>query len=222
MAKVPPREPKYRHYKPKNLAVVRIAGCDHYLGKRGSPESHERYDRLIAEWRVGRHQILAANASVSGSPDAGPITVKAWFWTFGDMPKNGTSRTAGLRARSAASRRPCPRQAALRLRACHQVRPAGLDCLPPKTDRGRDLPQANQPARRPYPPDVKWGVAREMVPETVWRAVCALCRAYATAKPPKGRRYGLFPTNASPPSSPSSRPGPGHDQFANMVGMPSR
>ena len=28
-----PHLPKYRHYKPKDLAVVRIDGKDHYLGK---------------------------------------------------------------------------------------------------------------------------------------------------------------------------------------------
>jgi integrase len=44
------RIPKYRHYRPKNLAVVRINGCDHYMGRYNSPESQERYDRLIAEW----------------------------------------------------------------------------------------------------------------------------------------------------------------------------
>ena len=42
--------PKYRHYKPKNLAVVRIDGRDLYLGKFDSPESHERYNRVIADW----------------------------------------------------------------------------------------------------------------------------------------------------------------------------
>ncbi len=31
--------PKYRHYKPKGPAVVRIDGEDYYLGKHGSPES---------------------------------------------------------------------------------------------------------------------------------------------------------------------------------------
>ena len=41
--------PKYRHYKPKDLAVVRIDGHDHYLGRYGTPESHAEYHRLLAE-----------------------------------------------------------------------------------------------------------------------------------------------------------------------------
>src|SRR6516225_4438476 len=43
------RLPKYRHYKPKDLAVVRIDGRDFYLGKFGSQESKEKYRRLLAE-----------------------------------------------------------------------------------------------------------------------------------------------------------------------------
>jgi len=46
--------PKYRHYKPKNLAVVRIDGKDHYLGKFGTPESRERYHRLLAERAISQ------------------------------------------------------------------------------------------------------------------------------------------------------------------------
>lgn len=42
--------PKYRHYQPKNLGVVRIDGKDHYLGRYDSPESWEKYHRLVAEW----------------------------------------------------------------------------------------------------------------------------------------------------------------------------
>ena len=56
--------PKYRHYKPKGLAVVRIDGRDHYLGKHGSPESWERYHRLLAERSSG----LPSPAPVPDSP----------------------------------------------------------------------------------------------------------------------------------------------------------
>jgi len=48
-----PHIPKYRHYKPKDLAVVRIDGKDEYLGRYDSPESWERYHRRIAEWLAG-------------------------------------------------------------------------------------------------------------------------------------------------------------------------
>src|SRR5262245_54934578 len=64
------RIPKYRHFKPKNLAVVRLDGHDHYLGKFDSPESHERYHRLIAEW-------LASGRSSPPAPDTRRTSVDA-------------------------------------------------------------------------------------------------------------------------------------------------
>ena len=54
MPRRPSQSPKYRHYRPKDLAVVRIDGHDHYLGKHGSPESWERYHRLLAEKATAR------------------------------------------------------------------------------------------------------------------------------------------------------------------------
>ena len=51
------KTPGYRLHKPTGQAVVRVDGRDHYVGKFGTPESHERYHRLIAEWLApGRHQ----------------------------------------------------------------------------------------------------------------------------------------------------------------------
>ena len=42
--------PNYGKHSARNLARVRIQGKDYYLGEYGSPESYERYDRLIAEY----------------------------------------------------------------------------------------------------------------------------------------------------------------------------
>ena len=59
------RLPKYRHYKPKNLAVVRIDGKDHYLGPYGSPESQDTYRRLLAEWLAkGRTRSCGARPAI--------------------------------------------------------------------------------------------------------------------------------------------------------------
>jgi site-specific recombinase XerD len=62
------RAPKYRHYQPKNLGVVRINGRDHYLGPYGTPESWERYHRLVAEY-------LASGGVSLPAADAGPPSV---------------------------------------------------------------------------------------------------------------------------------------------------
>src|SRR5689334_61633 len=65
-----PADPKYRHYKPKNLAVVRIKGRDIYLGKHGSPESWQKYYKVLAEWRTtGRVEpVKPPESSVTPSP----------------------------------------------------------------------------------------------------------------------------------------------------------
>lgn len=59
------RIPKYRHYKPKNLAVVRIEGKDHYLGRYDSPESWEKYHRLVVEWLSEKRKPVGTNDSTS-------------------------------------------------------------------------------------------------------------------------------------------------------------
>jgi integrase len=65
--------PKYRHYKPKDLAVVRIDGCDYYLGKYDSPESWEKYHRLLAEHAV--KGTAAPTVKQDGKPGADDLTV---------------------------------------------------------------------------------------------------------------------------------------------------
>lgn len=42
-----PTVPSYCLHKPSGQARVRINGKDYYLGKYGSPESHDLYDELI-------------------------------------------------------------------------------------------------------------------------------------------------------------------------------
>jgi integrase len=64
--------PKYRHYKPKNLGVVRIDGRDIYLGKYNSPESREAYNRAIAEWLTSG---AAPRPATADSTDADGPTV---------------------------------------------------------------------------------------------------------------------------------------------------
>lgn len=50
------RIPKYRLHKGSGQALVQIDGERIYLGKYGSPESEEKYQRLIAEWLVSKQE----------------------------------------------------------------------------------------------------------------------------------------------------------------------
>ena len=52
------RPPSYRLHKARNCAVVTIDGKNHYLGPYGSAESHEKYARLLAEWRLHSQHLL--------------------------------------------------------------------------------------------------------------------------------------------------------------------
>jgi hypothetical protein len=63
------RVPKYRHYKPKNLGMVVIDGHAHYLGKYDSPESRERYHRLIADFHGGR--LSSPHEATSSTTESG-------------------------------------------------------------------------------------------------------------------------------------------------------
>lgn len=184
MSQRPPRTPKYRHYKPKDLAVVRIGGRDHYLGKYGSPESHEKYDRLVAEWLVSRHQPSRPLASPT-SPDSSR-TIKnneliLAFWQHANdrYRKHGqptseikSFRTALRPVRQLYGREPVSSFGPLALVACRQK----------LIEAGICRKRINQHVGR-IRQVFKWGVAREMVPEGVWRALRAV----------EGLRFGEAP-----------------------------
>src|SRR5512135_2905682 len=73
------RLPKYRHYKPKDLAVVRIDGRDVYLGKYNSPESRERYNQVLAGWLTTGSAPVPAS---SKSADSDATTVNEVILAF--------------------------------------------------------------------------------------------------------------------------------------------
>ncbi len=59
------QDPAYRKFSRKDrspLAFVELDGRRIYLGKHGSPESHQRYHRILAEWNAnGRRQHAEQN-----------------------------------------------------------------------------------------------------------------------------------------------------------------
>lgn len=67
MPRKPGKVPSYCHHRRSGRAVVRIDGKDHYLGPYGSPESHEEYERLIAEWRVRQAEAARAGGANRGA-----------------------------------------------------------------------------------------------------------------------------------------------------------
>jgi integrase len=64
-AAMPARIPTYRLHKPTGLAVVTLDGKDHYLGRHGSRESRQAYDRLLAEYLTCRARHAPQAAPIS-------------------------------------------------------------------------------------------------------------------------------------------------------------
>jgi integrase len=71
--------PKYRFHKARDCAVVTVNGRDHYLGTYDSPESWEKYHRLVAE------HLAARREPPPPLPADSPLTVTeliARYWRF--------------------------------------------------------------------------------------------------------------------------------------------
>jgi integrase len=51
------RTPSYRKHRGSGLAVVTVAGRDHYLGKYNTKASRVEYDRVIGEWLANGRQL---------------------------------------------------------------------------------------------------------------------------------------------------------------------
>ena len=86
-----PKVPSYCHHKASGQAVVRINGRNHYLGVYGSDESHAEYARMIAEWRVCRHNAVASARASSTVADPSQ-TVSEVILKYRDFAKSYYSR----------------------------------------------------------------------------------------------------------------------------------
>ena len=62
---MPNRPPSYRYHNTRNCAVVTLGGKDYYPGPYDSPESCEKYHRLIAEWFAGNRRSISPIATPS-------------------------------------------------------------------------------------------------------------------------------------------------------------
>src|SRR5688572_13948982 len=70
----PRPDPKYRLHRPTNQAVVTLNGRDIYLGVYDTPRSHERYRRVIAEWKASGRLL------VPGDDELTVTELAAGFW----------------------------------------------------------------------------------------------------------------------------------------------
>jgi hypothetical protein len=97
------RIPSYRLHKPSGQARVIIDRRHIYLGKYGSPESWEKYHRIIAERLNGEAQtampVASGNAASLGL-SVGEVMAAYWRFAMGYCRKNGcpTGEVDNIRA----------------------------------------------------------------------------------------------------------------------------
>ena len=91
-----PRPPSYRLHKQSGQAIVTLNGRDHLLGRHGTPESKDKYNRLIAEW-------IAAFPAKSYPGESGPVPIHPP--PSAERPSRRPPRASGLRRRPPRRRR---------------------------------------------------------------------------------------------------------------------
>src|SRR5688500_10880450 len=86
------RPPTCRLTKARSIAVVTSDSKTRYLGPYGSPESHEKYARLIAEWRAHRRHLLpttAAGPTADRTLSVNELSLAYWRHVEGYYTKDG-------------------------------------------------------------------------------------------------------------------------------------
>ena len=84
------RIPKYRLHRPSGQAVARFNGIDYYLGKHGSQESRDEYDRLLGEWMIkGRQPPRKLARSSVGQMSVNELILAYLQFADGYYRKNG-------------------------------------------------------------------------------------------------------------------------------------
>lgn len=80
------KPPAYRHFKPRNQGVVRIAGKDYYLGEYQSQESWRRYNQLLADLFYSEPGVVNSTgfSPASSVPTNGQIQLPA-ILTIGEL-----------------------------------------------------------------------------------------------------------------------------------------
>src|SRR5688500_4682805 len=61
----PSQVPAYRLHKQSGQGIVTLSGRDVLLGKHNSPESRERYNRVVGEWQANGRTLPTPPAAVT-------------------------------------------------------------------------------------------------------------------------------------------------------------
>jgi hypothetical protein len=69
--------------------VVTLSGRNHYLGPYGSPESYEKYARLIANWRTGAGENGKAGSGGGTALSVNEMILAYWRFAKTHYRKDG-------------------------------------------------------------------------------------------------------------------------------------
>jgi integrase len=159
---------------------VTIDGQNFYLGRYDSPESYEKYARLIAEWKCKQTRPEATVPGGNGAAvRVNDLILAFWQHAKQRYVKNGqpTSEIRSFRTALRAVRQLYGRELVTSFGPL-----ALVACRLKLIEAGYCRKRINQHVGR-IRQVFKWGVARELVPETIWRALCAV----------EGLRHGEAP-----------------------------
>ena len=183
--------PSYCRHKASGQAVVHINGRQVYLGLFGTPESHEKYQRAIAE-HLGNgnsHKVLELSARSRG---AGLTVVEliAAYWEHAQSyyVKNGEPTSEQNRLRLALR----PLKALYGTSPVTEFGPLALEAVRERMiDAGITRKRINQHVQR-IRRMFEWGVSKELLPVEIFQALKAL----------KGLRKGRTRAKESKPIQP--------------------
>ena len=158
-----PRVPKYRRHKPTGQAVVTLNGKDHYLGRWNSKASRAAYERLVGEWLASGRTLRADDGGLSVAELCRAYLAFAQGYYRKDGKVTGTVHSIRVAVREL--------RTTYGLVSVRDFGPLSLQALQRRlaeSDHSRVYVNCLiDIVRRMF----KWGVAQEMVAETIYRAL---------------------------------------------------
>jgi integrase len=172
------RIPKHCPHKASNRGVVRLNGQDHYTGPWNTADADSAYERLIGEWLANGRALPAepvADRTSTGTAGTGPTIAELIlaFWRHAEIHYRHADGTPTSELANY-------RQSLRLLRAMYEDEPAAA-FSPSKLKAIRARWVANGICRHQVNLRVgrvkrvfKWAVSEELVPVTVFQALCTV------------------------------------------------
>jgi len=168
--------PSYRHRKGFEQAIVTLTDAktkkrrDYWLGPHGSPESYERYYRILAEWEAGERVLPTADMERTPSADGIKIfEVIHAYWSYArdhyEPSEAGCIKVVGRLLRQFYGQTPAVEFGPKKLRFLREQMISGDDNIdPPRPSWSRGyINQQIKRIRRMF----KWAASHEMLPVAV-------------------------------------------------------